>query len=489
MEDGKRSNSLVILVTVISLLVISIVSVYLFFFNKKEEKEEVKGLPLYKYEVYNGEYKYFTSKIDASKIALVDALYYECEKENDCKYAPSFYAGGNLYGTKAIIKDGKKFILYDFDKKIPVTLTEDDEYESVDFISNGKYLMIKNNNKFYAYNIEDRALSGEILTDFLVTDDNNNPYVVWDYNIITVVNNKYGIASLTSTNSVYENEYDEIKCLNNYCLLTKDDVSNLYGYSKDDTEAILSDLSGVIYFDGSYIISANNKAVNVYNIKDGKQEEIIISTTYDKVISASIDKDKNISLVLSNNNSWISYDSTGKTTKLDKSNVKLYGDVFISTDSKNIITVKFEKEAFDYKVDDKGSMYDNVGNYIDKISMVKDNYKVPDKLSGELVKAEDALEFLNNIATSLKLNGREKNYLINRWLPVLIKNNKSIVNVEVSKENKVYDDINVLTNLDSFIYFKISIKKVDKDSSSTKISIPEIDRKDNNIVLMTGFSY
>ena len=163
--EERKGNSLVIIISIASLLIISIVSVYLFFFNSGTKKEDESGLPLYKYEVYNGEFKYYTDKIDANKIGLVDTLYYPC-KNNTCEYAVSLYAGGNVNKSKAVIKDGKTYLVYDFDKKETTELTSEEEYKYIDFV-NDNYLLINNDNKYYSYNLSEKTLSSEIVTDYL----------------------------------------------------------------------------------------------------------------------------------------------------------------------------------------------------------------------------------------------------------------------------------------------------------------------------------
>ena len=194
--EERKGNSLVIIIYIASLLIISIVSVYLFFFNSGTKKEDESGLPLYKYEVYNGEFKYYTDKIDANKIGLVDTLYYPC-KNNTCVYVTSLCAGGNINKSKAVIKDGKTYLIYDFDKKETTELTSEEEYKYIDFV-NDNYLFININNKYYSYNLSEKTLSSEIVTDLLITNLDNKPYVVWDNNIITYDNNKDGIVSLST---------------------------------------------------------------------------------------------------------------------------------------------------------------------------------------------------------------------------------------------------------------------------------------------------
>ena len=494
MGEDNKGNVVIILLSIISLLVISMVALYLFFFNtgNKEEKEE--GLPLYKYEVYSGEYRYYTNKIDANKIGLSDTLYYKCES-NECDYATSLFSLGNVYNTKAVIKDGNTYLIYDFDKKEKTEITDKDTYKYVDFISDGKYLFINNNDKYYAYNIKEKTISSEIVTDILVLNSNNKPYIVWDTNIVTVDNNKYGIVSLTSGNNLYENDYDSIKCYADYCLLSKDELSNLYVYEKNDTEAVIKDIKEVKFFNNKYLAYYQNLDLIIYSLST--KEETKISNFNDSYIIESIDiKDSAITIRFHLENDIKSKelvtqtDSSEKTiNELEEFANDIYSDLFFTSKNKTNITLKSGTTAYDYKMDDKGNIYDNIGTIYDNVSIKNKLSALPKEVVGTVVNRSEAYDYLNKLSSEMKLNNKEKMIFINKYLPILLRNEYNLVSIETSLEVKVYDNINVLTNSDSFLYLKIIIRKADKKTKSSEEESIEFERKDNNIIFISGFSY
>ena len=117
----------------------------------------------------------------------------------------------------------------------------------------------------------------------------------------------------------------------------------------------------------------------------------------------------------------------------------------------------------------------------------KDNSKAP-VLKGVVVKDTEAYEFLNKYATKLNLKPLEKNYFINRFMNVLQENKTSLVNIEINDENKTYDDVTIISNVDNFRYVKVTINKVDSKykSSTEEIEIPKADRKGLSVILVSG---
>jgi len=491
MEDNK-GNIVIVAISIISLIVISMVALYLFFFNSNTKPNTIDGLNLYKYEVYSGEFKYYTSKIDANKIGLADTLTYKCESEN-CEFAKSVFSLGNVYDTKAVIKDGNTYLIYDFAKKEKIELTDKDTYKYVDFTFDGSYLLINNNDKYYAYNLEEKTLSSEIVTDILVTNIDNKPYIVWDSNIVTLDNGKYGIVSLTSGNNLYENDYDSINCYGNYCLLSKDNLSNLYLYDRNDTDAVIKDIKEVKFFNNKYLAYYQDLNLVIYDLNT--KEEMKVSNFNNSYIIDSIDiKDNNISIKMYLEDDiklkeLVTEKGSNKKTinDTDKLSHVISSNLFFTSKSKANITIKSNK-SYDLKMDDNGNIYDNEGTIYDSIS-IKDNIDaLPEEVKGEVVTKDNAYAYLNKLSSSLKLNNKEKIFFINKYLPILINNKNSLVSLEVSTDNKEYDNINVLTSSDSFLYVKVIIKKTDKSSNSEELKI-DFDRKDNNILFISSFSY
>ncbi len=490
MEENTKGNKIYIIITIVALLLLSIVSIYLVFFNGPKE---VKGktLELYKYELYNGDIKYFTEKLDANKIELSDTLSYSCEKD-DCSFLKSLYANGNISDSYVAIKDGKKYVLYEYSNYNKRIIDLESNIDYVQFISDN-YLLFIDDNNYYAYNIKDNTISNKFKSDILVTND-DKVKVVLNENIITVDNGKYGLVNLNTGNSLYDNEYTNIKCNKKSCLLSYEDKDNLYVYHDDKTSLVAQDINNVLYYDDNYCIYEDSKTNEVVLYDTNKNDSNLIKK-FDKsnTINGLEVNDDKYSLNVEKNNvcNKITYSEDKVTTETIKcvSN-KLRTDIYVSSYNKAYITVKHENsenQVYDLKINDGGTLYDNTGVFYDILTLRKDNTTKPE-LKGVVVKNTAAYEFLDKYATKLNLKPLEKNYFINRFMNKLQENNTSLVNIEVFDENKTYDGVTIISNVDNYRYVRVTINKVDDNYKSTteEIKIPEVERKGLSVVLVSG---
>ena len=489
MEENTKGNKLYLIISIVALLLFSIISIYLVFFNGPKE-DKVRTLELYKYELYNGDFKFFTEKLDANKIGLDDTISYNCEKD-ECSFLKSLYANGNISDSYVAIKDGKKYVLYEYNKSNKRIIDIDSNIDYVQFISDNYILFVEDNN-YYAYNIKDNTISNKFKSDLLVTNG-ESAKVVLNENIITVDNGKYGLVNLNTGNNLYDNEYTNIRCNKKSCLLSYEDKDNLYVYHDDKTVLVAQDIE-VLYYDEDYCI-----------YKDSKTDEIVLYNTSknDSNIIKKFDKSNTIKGLVVNDDTYIldvekdkvcskiTYTGDKVTTEVIKcENAKLRTDIYVSSYNKAYITVKHdsnENKVYDLKINDEGKLYDNYGVFYDILTLRKDNSKAP-VLKGVVVKDTEAYEFLNKYATKLNLKPLEKNYFINRFMNVLQENKTSLVNIEINDENKTYDDVTIISNVDNFRYVKVTINKVDSKykSSTEEIEIPKADRKGLSVILVSG---
>ena len=63
------------------------------------------------------------------------------------------------------------------------------------------------------------------------------------------------------------------------------------------------------------------------------------------------------------------------------------------------------------------------------------------------------------------------------WLPILEKNEKSLVYFELTKERESYNKLNISPKPDSMLRLVIHIKKVDKKISIPKQNLTKFQRK------------
>ena len=488
MEENAKGNKIYIIISIIALLLVSILSIYLVFFNGSKE-DKGRSLELYRYELYNGDLKYFTEKLDANKIGLNDTISYKCEKD-DCSFLKSLYTDGNITDTYVALKDGKKYILYEYAKSNKRVIEIDSNIDYVQFL-NDNYVLFIEGNKYYAYNIKDNTLSNSFKSDLLITND-GKPGVVLDNNIITIDNGKYGLVNLDTGNSIYDNEYTSIKCNKKSCLLSVDNKTNLYGIKEDKVTLIAQDLTDVLYYDNDYCVYLNNEDAIIYNTTTNESKKL---NKFDKsyTINKTEIKDDTVTLELEKNNKCTKVTfvkSKGSTEDITCESDKLRTDIYVSSYNKAYITVKHETKdntVYDLKLNNEGILYDNTGVFYDMLTLKKD-YKATDDNKGVVVKDIEAYEFLSKYATKLGLKAVEKEYFINRFMNVLLDNKTSLVNIEVIDENATYDDVTIISNVDTFRYVKVTITKVDDNytSSTKELDIPEMERKGLSVVLISG---
>ena len=124
-----------------------------------------------------------------------------------------------------------------------------------------------------------------------------------------------------------------------------------------------------------------------------------------------------------------------------------------------------------------GDLYDSKGNYY--YGLYWDEVKTHDVdfSTGYYVESDDAIEFLEKKLSYIGLNPREKNEFIMYWLPILERNDKSLVYFELTDERESYNKININPKPDSLLRLVIHIKKVDKKVDIPKQSLTKFQRK------------
>ena len=490
--DNNKSNRIIIILSIVALLVISFIAVYLTFFPKKEEKSG-PHLDIYKYEVYNGEFKYYTEKIEASKIGLVDTIKYECNDES-CNFVNALYSGGNINDDYSVISDGEDYYLFNIKEQSKKKIVAPSKLDYVQFIDNNKYLLLISNNKYYSYNIKENTVSNSFNSDIIISNDGKiEP--VFNNNLIVIENSKMGIVNLDTGNGTYDSEYTNIECKKEYCLFTKENSINLYKNRDNNIEMIKDNIDEVELFNENYLIYKHSNDLVVFVLD--KEEEIILSK-YDfsyKIRSITIG-DTAIELDVSRNGSCylIKYENEKYTVVDNESSFEIESDVFTTSENRTNLTLTYDvdnKKNYDMKVNTNGSMNDNIGNIYDKLTIVKTVETIPSHDKGALIRDIDAYEYLNDLATNLKLTDIQKNYFVNKYLRILLNNRYSEVLVKVSNENKTYNDITVLSEVGSFKYVDITIKRVNKDfaGSDSELEVPKFTGDGLGVLLISELSY
>jgi amino acid transporter len=127
---------------------------------------------------------------------------------------------------------------------------------------------------------------------------------------------------------------------------------------------------------------------------------------------------------------------------------------------------KFNKE-WDVLAKPDCSLYDANGKYYYALYWDEIGNKTDFK-TGFYVDKDNAISFLEDKLTYIGLNDRERNEFIMYWLPILEKNEKSLVYFELTDEVETYNKINITPKPDSLLRVIMHVKKV-----SSKINIKE----------------
>ena len=141
------------------------------------------------------------------------------------------------------------------------------------------------------------------------------------------------------------------------------------------------------------------------------------------------------------------------------------------------------------KAHTNGDLYDNNGAYY--YALYWDEKKVHDVdfSTGYYVEKDNAIEFLEKKLSYIGLSRREANEFIMYWLPILEKNEKSLVYFELTEERESYNKLSISPKPDSLLRLVIHIKKVDKKIDIPKQNLTKFQRKGFVAVEWGGTTY
>lgn len=108
---------------------------------------------------------------------------------------------------------------------------------------------------------------------------------------------------------------------------------------------------------------------------------------------------------------------------------------------------------------------------------------------GYYVEKDNAIEFLEEKLSYIGLSDRERNEFIMYWLPILEKNEKSLVYFELTEERESYNKLLINPQPDSMLRVVIHIKKVDDKVNIKKQSLKKFNRKGFSVVEWGGTTY
>ena len=144
--------------------------------------------------------------------------------------------------------------------------------------------------------------------------------------------------------------------------------------------------------------------------------------------------------------------------------------VSVSFENPNLLTTTYPKFVNSWNVTAKpnGDLFDSNGKYYYGLYWEESGSTKVDFTEGFYVTKNNAIKFLEDKLSFIGLNGKERNEFIMYWLPILEKNNKSVVYFELTKERDSYNKLNISPKPDSLLRLAIHVKKVDKKPNNMK---------------------
>ncbi len=132
----------------------------------------------------------------------------------------------------------------------------------------------------------------------------------------------------------------------------------------------------------------------------------------------------------------------------------------------NYLTTTYPKYNKEWNViaNKNGNLKINNKNYY-ALYWEENKSKKIDYKTGFYVEKKNAIKFLEEKLNILGLNERESNEFIMYWLPILEKNEKSLVYFETTEEREEFNKLDISPKPDSLLRIAIHVKKVDKKSS------------------------
>ena len=157
----------------------------------------------------------------------------------------------------------------------------------------------------------------------------------------------------------------------------------------------------------------------------------------------------------------------------DKTNID------VTFEKPELLTTSYPKyrDGWNITANKNGDLYTNDGKYYYGLYWEQEDDEKIDFNKGFYVTKDNAIDFLEDKLTKIGLNDRERNEFIMYWLPILEKNEKSVVNFEFTEELDAYNKLNINPQPDSLLRILMNVKKVDEEVSIPGQELKPFERK------------
>lgn len=140
-------------------------------------------------------------------------------------------------------------------------------------------------------------------------------------------------------------------------------------------------------------------------------------------------------------------------------------NVTVTFEHPELLTTTYPKYNKSWKVtaNKNGDLYDSNRKYYYGLYWEEKGSNNVTFDEGFYVTKDNAIEFLEEKLHTIGLNDKEKNEFIMYWLPILEKNEKSIVYFELTEERNSYNKLIIKPKPDSMLRIAIHVKKVNQE--------------------------
>ncbi len=492
--------------------------------KKQEKKEEEKPV------ISDGDIKVYVSKSN-KKTTLkepkdvenydvfgfkIDGSYQNLELFGELDASYVLYEDEDYLVHMINFRTGKKVLdMLDYTSVLPITFN--DEYDL-------SYIAINIHDKWGIYNIQtnERVVSHRYdsvspLLSMGVSGPATHIEALEDGVIATVnygsdySHTQYGLINYRTGDSIIPAEYRTMYRSGNYlwCIDSYDD-GHIFDH---DGKELLANQFDTVYgiVDGKYVLVQDKEDTKLVSIK-GKE-----LYNYGKISIGSINygltyKDGAL-FQFSNPNKEegnyetdcveVIYDSSTKSGEVKNSYcggiakpvLYLYPEkttnVVISFEHPEYLETTYPKfhDKWEVKASKNGDLRDKDGNYYYALYWDEQKVHEVDFSTGYYVEKENAISFLEKKLSYIGLSPRERNEFIMYWLPVLEKNEKSIVYFELTEERESYQKLLIQPKPDSLLRLVIHIKKVPHKVNLPKQNLTKFQRKGFVAVEWGGTTY
>lgn len=485
--------------------------------EKQEEKEEAK--------ISEDAIKVYVSKKN-NKVTLTEPKDIE-------DYDLYSFEINEAYSNLTLLSDTSDYIFYSDSEynvhmlnfKTNKKVLDSLNYQSVLPIKIGtvydtKYVAIEINDKWGIYNISNNervvAHKYDSVTPLLYMGVSGPAFEVnaLDDGIIAVVNyeeTSYGVIDYHTGKELIKQEYRTMLKSGNY-LWAVDwyDEGHIFDYNgleylnyKFDKIYWLVDGKYILVNDKDEIKIVSIKGKDIYSYGKIKVGNINYGLSYNNGALFQFDNPEKDESDYSTGCLELIYDPSTKTGEVKntfcggiaKPILYLYPKkttkVTITFDHPEYLETTYPKFSgkWEVKAHSNGDLYDNNGSYYYALYWDEKRVHEVDFSTGYYVDKDNAIDFLERKLSYIGLSRREANEFIMYWLPILEKNEKSLVYFELTEERESYNRLKIEPKPDSLLRLVIHIKKVDEKIEIPKQNLTKFQRKGFVAVEWGGINY